>query len=77
MYSKFILNHVGRDENMLSFSWALKTFLRFMKGKAPRTTLTSQNMCLKEVIATEIPETKHAVAKLSDSLMIATAWIVL
>ncbi|KAK1591273.1 hypothetical protein Q3G72_005193 [Acer saccharum] len=65
-----------RDENMLSFSWALKTFLRFMKGKAPRTILTGQNMCQKEVIATEIPETKHAVciwhilAKLSDSFPI-------
>ncbi|KAK3188940.1 hypothetical protein Dsin_028501 [Dipteronia sinensis] len=65
-----------RDENMLSFSWALKTFLRFMNGKAPRTILTDQNMWLKEAIATEMPETKHAVciwhilAKLSDSFPI-------
>ncbi|XWS08525.1 hypothetical protein CRYUN_Cryun40dG0010100 [Craigia yunnanensis] len=39
-----------RDENMQSFSWGLKTFLGFLKGKAP-PTLTDQNMWLKEAIA--------------------------
>ncbi|KAK6254420.1 hypothetical protein SCA6_015725 [Theobroma cacao] len=61
-----------RDENMQSFSWALKTFLGFMKGKAPQTLLTDQNMWLKEAIAIEMPETKHAfciwhiISKFSD-----------
>lgn len=62
-----------RDENMQSFSWSLKTFLGFMNGKAPQTLLTDQNIWLKEAVAVEMPETKHAVciwhilAKLSDS----------
>ena len=43
-----------------------------MNGKAPQTVLTDQNMWLKEAIAAEMPETKHAfciwhiVAKFSD-----------
>uniref|UniRef100_A0A803NBW8 Protein FAR1-RELATED SEQUENCE n=1 Tax=Chenopodium quinoa TaxID=63459 RepID=A0A803NBW8_CHEQI len=61
-----------RDENLESFTWALKTFLCFMKGKAPQTILTDQNMWLKEAITCEMPETKHAfsiwhiIANLSD-----------
>ncbi|XP_043708668.1 protein FAR1-RELATED SEQUENCE 11-like [Telopea speciosissima] len=61
-----------RDENILSFSWALKTFLGFMKGKAPQTVLTDQNMWLKDAIAIEMPTTKHAfciwhiISKFSD-----------
>lgn len=61
-----------RDENMQSFSWALKTFLGFVNGKAPETILTDQNMWLKEAIAMEMPRTKHAfciwhiIAKFSD-----------
>uniref|UniRef100_A0A2N9IJI9 Protein FAR1-RELATED SEQUENCE n=1 Tax=Fagus sylvatica TaxID=28930 RepID=A0A2N9IJI9_FAGSY len=49
-----------REENLRSFSWALKAFLGFMNGKAPQTILTDQNMCLKEAIAMELPTTKHA-----------------
>ncbi|GMI70281.1 FAR1-related sequence 11 [Hibiscus trionum] len=61
-----------RDENIQSFSWGLKTFRGFMKGKAPQTLLTDQNMWLKEAIAIELPETKHAfsichiISKFSD-----------
>ncbi|XP_021730271.1 protein FAR1-RELATED SEQUENCE 11-like [Chenopodium quinoa] len=61
-----------RNENLESFTWALKTFLCFMKGKAPQTILTDQNIWLKEAIACEMPETKHAfsiwhiIANLSD-----------
>ncbi|KAL9397291.1 hypothetical protein Peur_011544 [Populus x canadensis] len=61
-----------RDENTESFSWALKTFLEFMDGKAPETILTDQNMWLKEAISVEMPGTKHAfciwhiIAKFSD-----------
>lgn len=49
-----------REENLRSFSWALKAFLGFMNGKAPQTLLTDQNMCLKEAISMEMPATKHA-----------------
>lgn len=49
-----------REENVRSFSWALKVFLSFMSGRAPQTILTDQNMCLKEAIAIEMPSTKHA-----------------
>nr|GMD88494.1 protein FAR1-RELATED SEQUENCE 11 isoform X1 [Ipomoea batatas] len=49
-----------REENVRSFSWALKAFLGFMNGKAPQTVLTDQNMCLKEAISVEMPATKHA-----------------
>lgn len=49
-----------REENLRSFSWALKAFLGFMNGKAPQTILTDQNLCLKEAIAMEMPMTKHA-----------------
>lgn len=49
-----------REENVRSFSWALKAFLSFMIGRAPQTILTDQNMCLKEAIAIEMPNTKHA-----------------
>ncbi|XP_022861662.1 protein FAR1-RELATED SEQUENCE 11 [Olea europaea var. sylvestris] len=49
-----------REENLRSFSWALKAFLGFMNGKAPQTILTDQNMCLKEAIGMELPTTRHA-----------------
>lgn len=51
---------VLREENLRSFSWALRTFLEFMNGNAPQTLLTDQNMCLKDAIAAEMPATKHA-----------------
>ncbi|XP_010524725.1 PREDICTED: protein FAR1-RELATED SEQUENCE 11-like [Tarenaya hassleriana] len=50
-----------RDESIESFSWALKTFLAFVNSKAPQTLLTDHNIKLKEAIATEMPETKHAI----------------
>ncbi|KAK3037742.1 hypothetical protein RJ639_031113, partial [Escallonia herrerae] len=49
-----------REENLKSYSWALKAFWGFMNGKAPQTILTDQNMCLKEAIAMDMPTTKHA-----------------
>ncbi|XP_008795529.1 protein FAR1-RELATED SEQUENCE 11-like isoform X2 [Phoenix dactylifera] len=61
-----------RDENIQSFSWALKSFLGFTRGKAPQTILTDQNMWLKEATSVEMPNTKHAfciwriIAKFSD-----------
>ncbi|CAI0467110.1 unnamed protein product [Linum tenue] len=64
------------DENLLSFSWALKGFRGFMNEKAPQTILTYQNVWLKEAIAIEMPEIRHAfciwdiVAKSSDWLYV-------
>ncbi|XP_057484063.1 protein FAR1-RELATED SEQUENCE 11-like [Actinidia eriantha] len=61
-----------RDENIHSFSWALKTFLAFMNGKAPETILTDQNVWLKAALAVEMPRTKHVfciwhiISKFSD-----------
>ncbi|KAK3419530.1 hypothetical protein EUGRSUZ_G00085 [Eucalyptus grandis] len=49
-----------REENLRSYSWALKVFLGFMNGKPPQTILTDQNMCLKEAISMEMQTTKHA-----------------
>lgn len=57
---------------MQSFSWALKTFLGFVKGVAPQAILTDQNIWLKDAISIEMPSTKHAfciwhiIAKFSD-----------
>lgn len=49
-----------REENVRSFSWALKVFVTFMNGRAPQTILTDQSTCLKEAISIEMPNTKHA-----------------
>lgn len=49
-----------REENLKSYSWALKAFLAFMNGKVPQTILTDQTLCVREAIATEMPAAKHA-----------------
>lgn len=49
-----------QEEDVKSFSWAIKAFLGFMNGKAPKTILTDQDMRLKEAIAMEMPTSKHA-----------------
>ncbi|WVY99058.1 hypothetical protein V8G54_031209 [Vigna mungo] len=49
-----------RDEKIPSFTWALKSFVRFVKGKCPQTILTDQDHALKEAVSTELPNTKHA-----------------
>jgi hypothetical protein len=57
---------------LCDFNCSVQTFLGFMKEKAPQTILTDHNMWLKEAIAIEMPETKHAfciwhiIAKFSD-----------
>ncbi|CAD6260786.1 unnamed protein product [Miscanthus lutarioriparius] len=52
-----------REENQISFAWALQVFLNFMNRKAPLTILTDQNVCLKEAIEKELPSTKHVLCK--------------
>ncbi|XP_019436130.1 PREDICTED: protein FAR1-RELATED SEQUENCE 11-like [Lupinus angustifolius] len=49
-----------RNEKIPSFTWALKCFLYFVKGKYPQTILTDQDHALKEVVSMELPNTKHA-----------------
>ncbi|XP_024980159.1 protein FAR1-RELATED SEQUENCE 11 isoform X2 [Cynara cardunculus var. scolymus] len=49
-----------REENLKSYSWALKAFLGFMNGKVPQTILTDQTLCVREAIAMEMPAAKHA-----------------
>ncbi|KAL9253381.1 FAR1-RELATED SEQUENCE 11-like protein [Drosera capensis] len=49
-----------QEEDVKSFSWAIKAFLGFMNGKAPKTILTDQDMCLKEAVSTEMPTSRHA-----------------
>lgn len=47
---------------LCDFNCSVQTFLGFMKEKAPQTILTDHNMWLKEAIAIEMIETKHAFA---------------
>ncbi|KAF6145067.1 hypothetical protein GIB67_013418 [Kingdonia uniflora] len=49
-----------QDETFHSFSWALQTFLRFMKGKSPQTMLADLDLGLRDAIIAELPNTNHA-----------------
>ncbi|KAD6795468.1 hypothetical protein E3N88_06364 [Mikania micrantha] len=49
-----------REENVKSYSWALKAFMGFMNGKVPQTILTDQTLCVREAISLEMPSAKHA-----------------
>lgn len=48
-----------QDESSQSFSWALQSFIRFMKGRCPLTILTDLDSGLRDAIANELPNTKH------------------
>ncbi|ESW19620.1 hypothetical protein PHAVU_006G140500 [Phaseolus vulgaris] len=50
-----------QDETPQSFSWALQTFVRFMRGRCPQTILTDLDPGLKDAILSEFPGTKHVV----------------
>lgn len=50
-----------QDESSHSFTWALQTFVRFMRGRRPQTILTDIDLGLRDVIARELPNTKHVV----------------
>ncbi|XP_010421694.1 PREDICTED: putative protein FAR1-RELATED SEQUENCE 10 isoform X1 [Camelina sativa] len=50
-----------QDETCLSFTWALQTFVRFMRGRHPQTILTDMDTGLKDAIAREMPNTHHVV----------------
>ncbi|GMY36648.1 FAR1-RELATED SEQUENCE 10 [Fagus crenata] len=48
-----------QDETPRSFSWALQTFVRFMRGRCPQTILTDLDPGLRDAIRSELPSTKH------------------
>ncbi|ONI09735.1 hypothetical protein PRUPE_4G006000 [Prunus persica] len=47
-----------QDETPRSFSWALQTFVRFMRGRCPQTILTDLDPGLRDAISSELPEFK-------------------
>ncbi|KAG2688614.1 hypothetical protein I3843_09G105300 [Carya illinoinensis] len=48
-----------QDETPRSFSWALQSFVRFMRGRCPQTILTDLDPGLRDAIRSELPGTKH------------------
>ncbi|WRX20764.1 FAR1 DNA binding domain - like 10 [Theobroma cacao] len=50
-----------QDESSNSFTWALQTFLHFMRGRHPQTILTDLDSSLRDAIARELPNTKHVI----------------
>lgn len=50
-----------QDETPQSFSWALQTFLQFMKGRCPQTILSDLDPGLRDAIKSEFSGTKHVV----------------
>lgn len=62
-----------QDETPQSFSWALQTFVRFMKGRCPQTILTDLDPGLRDAIATELPSTKH-VTSIGTILPKVSSW---
>ncbi|KAM7270223.1 hypothetical protein ACFE04_029437 [Oxalis oulophora] len=48
-----------QDETTQSFSWALQSFIRFMKGRYPQTILTDLDPRLRDAVRVQLPNTKH------------------
>lgn len=51
-----------QDETPRSFSWALQTFVRFMRGRCPQTIITDIDSGLRDAITSELPNTKHVIS---------------
>ncbi|KAM5588921.1 putative protein FAR1-RELATED SEQUENCE 10 [Rosa sericea] len=51
-----------QDETPRSFSWALQTFVRFMRGRWPQTIITDLDPGLRDAITSELPNTKHVIS---------------
>lgn len=51
-----------QDETPRSFSWALQTFVRFMRGRCPQTIITDLDSGLRDAITSELPNTKHVIS---------------
>ncbi|XP_047311406.1 putative protein FAR1-RELATED SEQUENCE 10 [Impatiens glandulifera] len=50
-----------QEESLRSFSWALQTFVQFMRGRQPQTILTDMDVGLRDAIAAEMPNTNHVI----------------
>ncbi|KAJ1428655.1 Zinc finger, PMZ-type [Sesbania bispinosa] len=50
-----------QDETPQSFSWALQTFVRFMRGRCPQTILSDLDPGLRDSIRSELPGTKQVI----------------
>ncbi|XP_028805223.1 putative protein FAR1-RELATED SEQUENCE 10 isoform X2 [Neltuma alba] len=50
-----------QDESSYSFAWALRTFVRFMRGRHPQTIITDIDPTLGDAISKELSETKHVI----------------
>lgn len=51
-----------QDETSQSFTWALQSFVRFMRGRQPQTIVTDIDSGLRDAIASEMPNTKHVIS---------------
>lgn len=51
-----------QDETSRSFSWALKVFVRFMRGRWPQILVTDIDSGLRDAISIEMPNTKHIIS---------------
>lgn len=47
------------DESKSAFVWVMKSWLRAMKGKAPRVLITDQDKNLKSAVEEVFPDTRH------------------
>ncbi|KAF4350635.1 hypothetical protein F8388_019370 [Cannabis sativa] len=50
-----------QDESSHSLSWALQSFVQFMRGRHPQTILTDIDSGLRDAVARELPNTKHVI----------------
>lgn len=50
-----------QDETSHSFTWALKTFVRLVRGRRPQTVITDMESGLQDAISSELPNTKHVI----------------
>ncbi|XP_028803319.1 putative protein FAR1-RELATED SEQUENCE 10 [Neltuma alba] len=51
-----------QDETQRSFSWALQSFVRLMRGRCPQTILTNIDPSLRDAIRSELPGAKHVIS---------------
>lgn len=47
------------DDTSQSLKWLLRTFIKAMSGKTPKTVLSDNDAMISEVISSELPETQH------------------
>ncbi|KAL1537560.1 protein FAR-RED IMPAIRED RESPONSE 1 isoform X1 [Salvia divinorum] len=50
------------DESKSSYAWLLRTWLRSVRGRAPKVILTDQDAVLKEAVAEVLPASRHCFA---------------